>query len=59
VHRPRSAGLEQVRRFGILLLATGSIGALTSVIRHAGVIAVLSLMGLAGAILSATLPATN
>ncbi|MEJ2534788.1 MAG: MFS transporter [Gammaproteobacteria bacterium] len=41
---------------GFLLLAAGTIGALASVISTAGVIAVLSLMGLAGAWMSASLP---
>lgn len=41
---------------GVLLLLTGAIGSLADAISHEGVIALLSLMGLAGAFLSATLP---
>ncbi len=41
---------------GVLLLVVGSVGALASVIGNAGVIAVLALMGLAGALLGTTLP---
>jgi hypothetical protein len=39
-----------------LLLLTGSVGALAPVITHAGVIAVLALMGLAGAVFALKLP---
>lgn len=41
---------------GVLLLVVGSVGALTPLISSSGVIAVLALMGLAGAALSVTLP---
>ena len=41
---------------GVLLLLVGSIGALAPIISNAGVIGLLALMGLAGAILGATLP---
>ena len=41
---------------GVLLLLVGSIGALAPLIGNAGVIAVLSLMGLAGAAMGTTLP---
>lgn len=41
---------------GILLLLAGTIGTLEAAISRAGIIAVLAVMGLAGAILSATLP---
>lgn len=41
---------------GVLLLLTGAVGALAPVIGNAGVIAVLSLMGLAGAAMGSQLP---
>jgi hypothetical protein len=41
---------------GVLLLLTGSVGALAPLIGHAGVIAVLALMGLAGAVFGLQLP---
>ncbi len=41
---------------GVLLLLTGSVGALAPVITHAGVIALLALMGLAGAAFALKLP---
>lgn len=41
---------------GVLLLAVGSVGVLTPVIGHAGVIALLSIMGLTGAVLGLSLP---
>jgi len=41
---------------GVLLLLVGSIGLLVPLIGYAGVIALLALMGLAGALLGATLP---
>jgi hypothetical protein len=44
---------------GVLLLAAGGIGSLAPLISHAGIIAVLSSMGLLGAVLSATLPDTT
>lgn len=44
---------------GILLLVVGSVGLLTPLIGHAGVIGVLAAMGLAGALLGWTLPETE
>ena len=44
---------------GVLLLLVGSVGALSPVIGNAGVIAVLALMGLAGAVLGMSLPETQ
>ena len=44
---------------GVLLLLVGSVGALSPVIGNAGVIAVLALMGLAGALLGTSLPETQ
>jgi len=41
---------------GILLLLVGSVGALAPIITNAGVIGLLALMGLAGAVLGASLP---
>jgi hypothetical protein len=41
---------------GVLLLMVGSVGALSPLIGNAGVIALLALMGLAGAVLGTTLP---
>jgi hypothetical protein len=41
---------------GFVLLATGSIGALSSVVSISGVIVVLAAMGIAGAWMSARLP---
>ncbi|MEJ2382771.1 MAG: MFS transporter [Xanthomonadales bacterium] len=43
---------------GVLLLLVGTVGLLTPLIGHAGVIGLLALMGLAGAALGATLPDT-
>ena len=44
---------------GVLLLLVGTVGLLTPLIGHAGVIGLLALMGLAGAVLGATLPDTE
>jgi MFS family permease len=44
---------------GVVLLVTGVIGALASVLGPAGVIAVLSMMGLAGVMLASGLPETG
>jgi hypothetical protein len=44
---------------GVLLLIVGSVGALAPLISNAGVIGLLALMGLAGALLGTTLPDTN
>ncbi|MEJ2255947.1 MAG: MFS transporter, partial [Woeseiaceae bacterium] len=44
---------------GVLLLMVGSVGALSPLIGNAGIIALLALMGLAGALLGATLPETQ
>jgi hypothetical protein len=44
---------------GILLLLVGSVGALAPIITTAGVIALLALMGMAGALLGTTLPETQ
>ena len=44
---------------GFLLLLVGSVGALSPLIGNAGVIALLALMGLAGALLGTTLPETQ
>jgi len=44
---------------GVALLLVGSVGALAPVITNAGVILLLSLMGLAGALLGKTLPDTT
>lgn len=41
---------------GVLLLAAGSVGALVPLIGNAGVIELLALTGLAGALLGTTLP---
>lgn len=41
---------------GVLLLVVGSIGALAPVVGNAGIIGLLALMGLAGALLGRTLP---
>ncbi len=41
---------------GVLLLIAGSVGALVPIIGNGGVIGVLALMGLAGAVLGSTLP---
>ena len=41
---------------GVLLLLVGSVGALAPIITQAGVIGLLALMGLAGAVLGRTLP---
>jgi hypothetical protein len=43
---------------GILLLLVGSVGALAPIIGNDGIIAVLALMGMAGALLGRTLPET-
>jgi hypothetical protein len=44
---------------GVLLLLVGAVGLLAPLITHAGVIGLLTLMGLAGAALGATLPKTE
>jgi hypothetical protein len=44
---------------GVLLLMVGSVGALSPLIGNAGIIALLAMMGLAGALLGATLPETQ
>jgi hypothetical protein len=44
---------------GVCLLLVGSVGLLTPLIGNAGVIGFLALMGLAGALLGATLPETD
>ena len=44
---------------GVLLLMVGSVGALSPLIGNAGVIALLAVMGLSGALLGATLPETQ
>jgi sugar phosphate permease len=44
---------------GVLLLLVGSVGALAPIIGNAGVIALLAIMGLAGALLGTTLPETQ
>ena len=44
---------------GVLLLMVGSVGALAPLISNAGVIGLLALMGLVGALLGTTLPDTN
>jgi hypothetical protein len=44
---------------GVLLLLVGSIGALSPVIGNAGVIVLLAMMGLAGAVLGTSLPETQ
>lgn len=44
---------------GVLLLLVGSVGALAPLIGNAGVIALLAMMGLAGALLGTTLPETQ
>ena len=44
---------------GVLLLFVGTVGALAPLIGNAGVIALLALMGLAGALLGTTLPETQ
>jgi MFS family permease len=44
---------------GLLLLVVGSVGLLTPLIGHDGVIGVLAAMGLAGAVLGRTLPETE
>ncbi len=44
---------------GLLLLVVGSVGALSPFIGNAGIIALLALMGLAGAVLGVTLPETQ
>ena len=44
---------------GVLLLLVGSVGALSPLIGDAGVIALLALMGLAGALLGTSLPETQ
>jgi hypothetical protein len=44
---------------GVLLLVVGSVGALAPLIGNAGVIGLLALMGLAGAVLGSTLPQTQ
>lgn len=44
---------------GVMLLLVGSVGALSSLIGNAGVIALLAMMGLAGAVLGTTLPETQ
>jgi hypothetical protein len=44
---------------GVLLLVVGSVGALAPIITHAGVIALLASMGLAGAWLGTSLPETQ
>ena len=41
---------------GVLLLVVGTVGLLSPLIGHAGVIGLLALMGLAGAALGTTLP---
>ena len=41
---------------GVMLLLVGSVGALSPLIGNAGVIALLAMMGLAGALLGTTLP---
>lgn len=43
---------------GVLLLVVGSVGALVPVVGHAGVIAILAVLGFAGALMSTTLPET-
>jgi len=44
---------------GVLLLLVGSVGALAPIITNGGVIGLLALMGLAGALLGTTLPDTE
>lgn len=44
---------------GVLLLLVGSVGALAPLITNAGVIGLLAMMGLSGAILGTTLPDTD
>jgi hypothetical protein len=44
---------------GVVLLLTGSIGALTTVMPTSGIILILAAMGLAGALLSSRLPETQ
>jgi hypothetical protein len=44
---------------GIVLLLTGSVGALTTVLPTSGIILILAGMGLAGAFLSSRLPETQ
>lgn len=44
---------------GVLLLLLGSVGALSPIITNAGVIALLALMGLAGAVVGTMLPDTE
>lgn len=44
---------------GVLLLLVGSVGALAPLITQAGVIGLLALMGLAGAVLGSSLPKTE
>ena len=44
---------------GVLLLLAGSVGALAPVVGNAGIIALLALMGLAGALLALSLPETQ
>lgn len=44
---------------GVLLLLVGSVGALAPLIGNAGVIALLAMMGMAGAVLGMTLPETE
>ena len=44
---------------GLLLLVVGSVGALAPLVSNAGVIGLLALMGMAGALLGTTLPSTD
>ena len=44
---------------GVLLLLAGSVGALAPIIGNAGIIGLLALMGLAGALLAVSLPETQ
>ena len=44
---------------GVMLLLVGSVGALSSLIGNAGIIALLATMGLVGALLGTTLPETQ
>ena len=44
---------------GVLLLVVGTVGLLAPLIGHGGVIGLLAVMGLAGAALGMTLPATE
>jgi hypothetical protein len=44
---------------GVLLLMVGSVGTLSPIIGNAGIIALLALIGLAGALLGVTFPKTQ